>query len=51
MVQHKGRDGKLHLYSSKPPLLATLLAGEYWLIHEFAGERCETTRTKSAGQC
>ena len=37
MVQHKGRDGKLHLYSSKPPLLATLLAGEYWLIHQFGG--------------
>ena len=33
MVQHRGRDGELHLYSSKPPLLATLLAGEYWLIH------------------
>src|SRR6476659_10396431 len=37
MVQHKGRDGQLHLYSSKPPLLATLLAGEYWLFHEFGG--------------
>ena len=33
MVQHLGRDGEPHLYSSKPPLLATLLAGEYWLIH------------------
>ena len=37
MVQHRGRDGKLHLYSSKPPLLATLLAGEYWLINRFSG--------------
>ena len=37
MVQHRGRDGELHLYSSKPPLLATLLAGEYWLIHAFTG--------------
>ena len=37
MVQHKGRDGELHLYSSKPPLLATLLAGEYWLINRFSG--------------
>jgi hypothetical protein len=37
MVQHPGRDGELHLYSSKPPLLATLLAGEYWLIHRFTG--------------
>ncbi len=24
-------------YSSKPPLLATLLAGEYWLLHTVAG--------------
>jgi hypothetical protein len=33
MVRHRGRDGQLHYYSSKPPLLATLVAGEYWLIH------------------
>ena len=37
MVQHVGRDDKLHLYSSKPPLLATLLAGEYWLIYHITG--------------
>jgi hypothetical protein len=37
MVQHRGRDGEPHLYSSKPPLLATLLAGEYWLIHQLTG--------------
>ncbi len=37
MVQHRGRDGELHLYSSKPPLLYTLLAGEYWLIHKATG--------------
>src|SRR5690349_18881086 len=37
MVQHRGRDGQLHLYSSKPPLLATLLAGEYWVINRFSG--------------
>lgn len=37
MVQHVGRDGQKHLYSSKPPLLATLLAGEYWLIHRITG--------------
>jgi hypothetical protein len=37
MVQHPGRDGKLHLYSSKPPLLITLLAGEYWVIHKLTG--------------
>jgi hypothetical protein len=37
MVQHRGRDGELHLYSSKPPLLATLLAGEYWLINRLTG--------------
>ena len=37
MVQHRGRDGKVHLYSSKPPLLATILAGEYWLIYHLSG--------------
>lgn len=33
MVKHDG-----HLYSSKPPLLATLIAGEYWLVHRLTGE-------------
>ncbi len=37
MVQHRGRDGQPHQYSSKPPLLATIVAGEYWLIHRFTG--------------
>jgi hypothetical protein len=37
MVQHRGRDGELHLYSSKPPLLSVLLAGEYWLIQRLTG--------------
>ncbi len=32
MVKHDG-----HLYSSKPPLLATLIAGEYWLLHRITG--------------
>jgi hypothetical protein len=32
MVKHGG-----HLYSSKPPLFATLLAGEYWLIYHLTG--------------
>jgi hypothetical protein len=36
-VRHEGRDGELHYYSSKPPLLATLLAGEYWVIHRLTG--------------
>ena len=43
MVKHDGRgnpapgpdDG--HLYSSKPPLLATLMAGEYWLLNRLTG--------------
>ena len=37
MVKHRGRDGQMHLYSSKPPLLIVLLAGEYWLIHQATG--------------
>jgi hypothetical protein len=36
-IQHVGRDGRPHFYSSKPPLLATLIAGEYWLINWFSG--------------
>lgn len=27
-----------HLYSSKPPLLPTLIAGEYWLIYHMTGK-------------
>lgn len=36
-VRHQGRDGQPHYYSSKPPLLPTLLAGEYWLIRQVTG--------------
>lgn len=32
MVKHDG-----HVYSSKPPLLPTLMAGEYWLIYHLTG--------------
>jgi len=37
MVRHKGHDGLEHYYSSKPPLLPTLLAGEYWLVKQMTG--------------
>ncbi len=37
MVKHRGRDGQGHLYSSKPPLMATLMAGPYWLVHRVTG--------------
>lgn len=37
MVKHDG-----HLYSSKPPILATLMAGEYWLIVKLTGETLGT---------
>ncbi|MEX0979294.1 MAG: hypothetical protein WDZ48_10600 [Pirellulales bacterium] len=37
MVKHPGRDGQDHLYSSKPPLLATLMAGQYWIVHRLTG--------------
>ncbi len=36
-VRHEGDDGELHYYSSKPPLLATLIAAEYWAIHRLTG--------------
>jgi hypothetical protein len=37
MVKHADSDGIERLYSSKPPLLATLLAGPYWVIHRVTG--------------
>lgn len=37
MVQHLGRDGQPHQYSSKPPLLMVLLAGPYWGLMQLAG--------------
>lgn len=37
MVCHGGWDGRRHLYSSKPPLFATLIAGEYWIINRLTG--------------
>jgi len=38
-VRHnKSSDGQWHYYSSKPPLLPTLLAGEYWVIKQITGE-------------
>lgn len=43
MVKHDGHGRqapeatKGHLYSSKPPLLATLMAGPYWVIHRLTG--------------
>ncbi len=36
-VRHKGHDGREHDYSSKPPLLPTLIAGEYWIMHTITG--------------
>jgi hypothetical protein len=37
MVRHRGADGREHYYSSKPPLLATLIAGKYWLVKQCTG--------------
>jgi hypothetical protein len=36
-VSHAGRDGRQHFYSSKPPLLAVILAGPYWLLKQATG--------------
>ncbi len=41
VVRHRNRHGELRFYSSKPPLLATMLAGEYWLIHQLTGATME----------
>lgn len=42
LVKHRASDGKEHYYSSKPTLLPTLLAGEYWLIKNLTGATLET---------
>lgn len=48
MIKHDGRGRPApgpdegHLYSSKPPLLATLMAGEYWLLHRLTGHTLGT---------
>jgi hypothetical protein len=44
MVKHDDprAPGEAHLYSSKPPLLPTLLAGEYWVIHRLTGRTLGT---------
>ena len=37
MVRHRGKDGQLRYYSSKPPLFPTLVAGVYWLVYQASG--------------
>ena len=38
MVKHPNREGEDRLYSSKPTLLPTIVAAEYWVIHYLTGE-------------
>ena len=37
LVRHRGEDGKLHYYSSKPPLFPTMVAGVYAVVHGVTG--------------
>jgi hypothetical protein len=37
LVRHRGADGELHYYSSKPPLLPTIYAGVYWCLTRTMG--------------
>lgn len=36
-VRHEDDDGNYHFYSSKPPLLPTMVAGLYWLVRHTLG--------------
>lgn len=36
-VRHSDRNGVEHFYSSKPPLLPTIVAGGYWLFQRITG--------------
>lgn len=40
-VWHRGPDGKLHYYSSKPPLLSIAVAGVYWVVKQVTGASFE----------
>ncbi|MCC7083613.1 MAG: hypothetical protein IT427_01240 [Pirellulales bacterium] len=42
MVVHQDRTGQPHCYSSKPPLLSTVYAGIYWVIHQVTGKTLGT---------
>ena len=37
LVRHRGQDGELHYYSSKPPLLPTLYTGVYLAVRSATG--------------
>ncbi len=37
LVRHRGRDGKQHFYSSKPPLLSAMHALAYQIVHSVTG--------------
>ncbi|MCC6511042.1 MAG: hypothetical protein IT423_18210 [Pirellulaceae bacterium] len=37
MVRHRGRDGRQHYYSSKPPLLSAMHAGVYAIVRAVTG--------------
>ena len=37
MVRHQDDQGRWRIYSSKPPLLPVIMAGQYWLIHKLTG--------------
>jgi hypothetical protein len=36
-VVHRGREGRIHAYSSKPPVLSAMVAAEYWLLNKITG--------------
>ncbi len=40
-VRHVGADGQFHYYSSKPPFLATVVAGQYYLLQKLTGWRID----------
>lgn len=42
MVRHRDNQGRMRYYSSKPPLLPTLMAGPYWLLKQTFGISFET---------
>lgn len=40
-VRHVGADGQFHYYSSKPPFLSTIVAGQYYVLQKLTGWRID----------
>jgi hypothetical protein len=50
MVKHKDDEGQWRVYSSKPPLLATLYAAPYWVVYKIVNAFGSDADSETAGE-